>query len=484
MVSKITGYAASLYAVTLSCSVISFATTMVVAHRIPKGAFGEYGLFVTVTAVLGMLLASGLGQSLVKNIGENPAAKKDFVALILVSFASIALVAWPLATVLLVSVGGIWVVSLAVLPFFVLAILSAAMFRAGFEKARELALQASISLLASGLTLAFTFLSANPSVAPIRGGALSFTIPGLVLLIALVRISGHRSVGGLWRAATSAPSRQVLAFAIPLAIAGAAVVAYSHASVVLVRGIVGLEALGEYYFALQLMLLLEKPLEIFAAVTLAAFSREPAITPERHRYFVGFNLAVFPMIAASVAWCAPVLVAIVDFLLGSSHGSTLAEKYPNAPAFLALLTLAVPLRSVEFLVSTLAIARGRPEANRNTHVLTTLVSLPTLVALISWIGPWGAALMPLFYQSVFLSLQAFQLRKEMPEIVRTTIVSAALATVLLALVLLAGRVTTSVAIFPVVSAAYLAAGHLLRLWDLRQIVGGKKTEGARIPLAH
>src|SRR5688572_19247348 len=115
MVNKVVGYAGSLYAVTLLCSAISFVVTMIVAHRIPKEAFGEYGLFVTVCAVLGMFLASGLNQAVIRHVGLIPEAKRDLIGLILVSFGCIAAVAWPLAIALLAGGFGNWVFALAVL---------------------------------------------------------------------------------------------------------------------------------------------------------------------------------------------------------------------------------------------------------------------------------------------------------------------------------------------------------------------------------
>jgi hypothetical protein len=74
---------------------------------------------------------------------------------------------------------------------------------------------------------------------------------------------------------------------------------------------------------------------------------------------------------------------------------------------------------------------------------------------------------------VFLSLQAKQLKGEMPEIIAATTRSAFVATLLLAAVLAAGTLPGAVWFFPLAAAAYLLAGQLTGAWDLRAFLGAR-----------
>lgn len=466
MFRKIATYSASLYGVTLLSSAISFLVTMVVARRIPREALGLYGFYVTIYAFLGMLVCSGLNQALVKLSGSHPEDRRDLTKLSLSIAAALAIVAWPAAVVASLYGAVAWTWGLAAMPFFVLTLMGASLFRSAFERKNEVRLQVAISILNSTLTISFVFL-ATPELARIHGDFLSIAIPGAVLAILFAARAGLRGPRDLFGALRTPAAKRTLAFAVPLSIAGAAFVAYSNAASLLIRGLIGLSALGEYYFALQLMLILEKPLEILASVVLAAFAQDPNITPDKHRRLVTFNLAVFPMVAAGVVFAAPLLLQTVDVLLRGAGGEPLMTKYANAPLYLALFALAVPFRCIEFLVSTLAIARGRPEVNRNTHVLTTSFALPTLAALVWYFGPWGAAAMPVVYQVIFLTLQAKQLRAEMPEIIAATTRSAILATFLMAGVLWVGTRPGAIWLYPVAACAYLALGQVAGAWDFR-----------------
>ena len=476
MFRKVASYSASIYGVTLFASAVSFAVTMVIARRIPKEALGAYGFYVTVYSFLGMLLCSGLNQALVKFLGDKQEDHAELTRILVATCAMLALLCWPLAF----AAGALgWTSTawgLAALPFSILCLFAASRFRTEFKKKGEVSLRLAVSLLNSTLTFAFAFLAGKPAMAPIWGDFLSMAIPGLVLVAIFLRFGGPRSVA---RAVTGDTARRLLRFGVPLVIAGAAFVVYTNASSLLIRGIVGLAALGEFYFAVQLMNVLEKPMTILSNVLLAAFANDPRITPEKHRRFVTFNMAVFPLIAAGVAWGAPLALSIADRLLARVGGEPLATKYALAPAFVSLFALAVPARCVEFLLSTLAIARGLPHVNRNTHVTATSVSLPVLAALVWWKGAWGAAAMPLVYITVFLVVESRMLRAEMPEIVRHCARAAVTGTLLLAGVLLLARATGSPPwLFPFACAGYLAIGHLVGGWDLRSLIPKRQPRAA------
>ena len=476
MFRKIASYSASIYAVTMGASALSFLVTMVIARRIPKEALGAYGFYVTIYALVGMLLCSGLNQSLVKFLGDKPENRIEVTRIVVAVFALLCTIFFP-ASFVAWSLGGgaSWAFGFAAIPFSALIVLANSVFRAEFAKKNEIANKVAVSALNSLLTLGFAFLLAAPLMAPIWGDFLSMAIPGTVILGVFLWQGEIRGPGVLFALAKSPMVRRLLTFAIPLAIAGMAFVAYSNAASLLLRALAGLAALGEYYFALQLMNILEKPMTILASVVLAGFSRQPDISVREHKRLVGFNLVVFPLLAAGVAFGAPLLMQIADVVLGNIKGEPLTIKYAMAPAYVSLFALAVPARCVEFLVSTLAIARGRPDVNRNTHVITTSTCLPLLAGMVWMFGPWGAALMPLAYQLVFLSLQAWQLRALMPEIVAHTTRAAATSTLLLAGALALAQIHGAVFFFPLVAAVYLAAGHLLGAWDLKTLLPTRKS---------
>lgn len=475
MFRKIATYSASIYAVTVAASAVSFLVTMVIARRIPKEALGQYGFYVTVYSFVGMLLCSGLNQSLVKFLGDKKEDRRELDRLLLAVVALLAVVSWPCAIVAramhLTSTS--W--GLFALPFSILYLLGASRFRTDFAKTKEMALRISVSLLNSTLTLGFAFLGGNAVMAPIRGDFLSMAIPGVVLIALFATGAGLRHPRLLVSTLRGPTARRLFRFSIPLAIAGAAFVTYSNAASLLIRGLIGLAALGEFYFAVQLMQILEKPMQILSNVILAAFAQDPTIAPDKHKRLVTFNLAVFPLIAAGVAYGAPLMLAVADHLMKRVGGDPLSVKYALAPLYVSLFALAVPGRCVEFLVSTLAIARGWPQINRNTHVLTTSVALPILAGMVWYFGPWGAAAMPLVYETVFLSLQAWQLHRRMPEIIAHTTRAALIATILLAAVLALGRLPGAIFFYPLAALGYLAGGHFLGAWDLRTLRPGRAT---------
>ncbi len=475
MFRRIASYSASLYGVTLVSSAVSFAVTMVIARRISREALGLYGFYVTVYSLVGMLLVSGINQALAKMLGERktPEGRAAIVHFALGFSALLAAVCLPAAWLL--HRGGAWAAGLgiAAVPFFVMNVLAACVYRSAFERKKEVLLRIAVSSINSIVTLGLVFLAFEPERAPIIGDFVSMVLPAVVIGFLLARMYRWRPSAS-FRSVRSPAALEILRFSIPLAVAGVAFVAYSNASSLLIRALVGLAALGEYYFALQLMLVLEKPMQILSSVVLAAFSQEPWITPEKHRRLVAFNLVLFPTIAAGVVFAAPLLLSLADLVLGGVGGEPLTVKYARAPMFVALFALAVPARCIEFLVSTLAIARGRPDVNRNTHLVTTAVALPTLIALVWWLGVWGAAAMPLVYQTVFLTTQRRQLRTEMPDIVLPATRAAATATVLLAVVLAAGVfVPGAVWFFPLAVLAYLGLGHAFGAFDLRTLVPAK-----------
>lgn len=472
MFRKIATYGLSIYAATLLSSAVSFAVTMVVARHISKEALGAYGFYVTIYSLFGMIFGSGLNQALVKFLGNKAEDRHELHRLVLALCGMLALVTWPAAAVAFWMRSDLWGWGLSAIPFFALGLLAASSFRAEFAKGKELALRMSVSLLNSTLTLAFVFLAVKPEIAPIRGDFLSIAIPGLFIAVIFARTSGGWDPRRLLATVRGDTAARLLRFAVPLAIAGLAFVLYSNAASMLIRAFVGLEALGEYYFALQLMMLLEKPMQILANLVLAGFSNEPDISERDHRRLVSFNLTVFPLIAIGLGFGGPTILAVADLVLGPIGGSPLAVKYASAPMYVALFALAVPCRCVEFLVSTLAIARGMPQVNRNTHVTTTCIGLPLLALLVWTFGAWGAAAMPLVYQVIFLSIQARQLRTIMPEIIRSTSWAAVVGTVLAGSTLAVSAWTGSVFLFFPCAAAYVVGGHLLRGWDLRLLVPG------------
>lgn len=486
MFRKIATYSASIYAVSLGASALSFGVTMLIARRIPKEALGLFGFYLAMYAFLGMLISSGLNQALLRFFGRGE-DRYELTRILLGVAILTALVAWPaaLAGHLLGWTAAAW--ALTTLPFMVTTVLGASEFRATFARGKEIALTLSVSMLNSTLTVAFAFLLArppeggpgiDPGFAPILGDFLSLAIPGTVLFLVLARTRGLRNPLSLFSRARGDTATRLFRFALPLAVAGMAFVAWTHASSMLIRGIVGLAALAEFYFAIQLLQILDKPLQILARVTLAGFAHEPDIAPEAHRRLVTFNVALFPLLGAGIAYAAPLILAMVDRMTSDLGGETLAEKYAVAPLYLALFAAAVPARCVEFLVSTLAIARGRPEVNRNTHVATACIAIPILALLVWLFGPWGAAVMPLVYQAIFLSMQARQLRAEMPEIIRHTTRSASIGTALLGALLLGVTVPGAIWFFPLGALAYLLLGHLLGGWDLTLLVPERRAAEA------
>lgn len=478
MFRKIATYSASLYGATLMSSALSFAVTMVIARRVPKEALGLYGFYVTLYSFAGMLVMSGLNQALVKFLADEREDRRQITRLALLASAAFAAVCWPAAVLSWRHTTSIAIpAALVVIPFFLVTAFGNSVFRSEFAKWKEVAIVCGISVTNSAFTLSFAFASTLPTYAPIAGDLLSYVLPGTIVVLVLARRALAPSAPpGI--PPQPRPLKRLLRFALPLALAGLAFVVYTNSASLLIRGLVGLAALGDYYFALQLMYLIDKPLQILARVVLAGFAARPDAGLEEHRRLMTFNLAFFPPLAAVVVFLAPTFMAAADFALGraGAGGEPLAVRYEHAPFYVALFALAVPARCVEFLVSSLAIARGRPEVNRDTHVLTALAALPILASLVWLFGPTGAAVMPLVYQTIFLSVQAKRFRSEAPEIVARTGRAALIGTLLLSIALLPAALGFSTAWMLPALALYVLGGHALGGWDLRLLLPGRKRE--------
>ncbi len=466
MLRKVAAYSASVYAATVVSSGVAFVATLFVARRIPKDALGLYGLYVTVYSFLSVLTIAGVNQAVVKFLGDAKTDRREMAAIVLALVAAIAAVAWTLAAAAALAGARILPWSFAAFPFAAQQVLVGSLFRADFARGREMALTLSISLLNSALTVLFVVAGVDGLPPPIAGDLLSLVLPGGVVAIFLARRGGVAAPRELVAALRGGVCRRLLAFAVPLSIAGVAFTTYHHASAILLRLFAGLAALGELTFALGLMQILEKPLQIVARVFLASLAQEPFLTAREHRKLVSFNVTLFPLLAASVAAFAPHLLALADRILGFAGGDALSRKYESAALFLALFAAAVPLRSVELLVSGLAIARGRGDVHRDTHVTAACLSLPLLAVSIALFGAVGAAAMPLVYQAIFFATLRRRFRASAPEIVSNATRAAVGATFLIAGLLASGRLPGGAWIFPVGAAAYVAAGPLLGLWNL------------------
>lgn len=482
MFRKIAIYSASLYGATLISSAVSFAVTMVIARRVPKEALGLYGFYVTLYSFAGMLLVGGVNQALSKFLADPREDRRQITRLALAGCAVVASICWPLAA-------GAWFIAdtpaysaaLVVIPFFLLTAFGNSVFRSEFAKWKEVAIVCGISATNSILTVAFLYGTTRPDHAPIAGDLLSYVLPGAILAVVLVRraLGPAQAAPGADSAAKPDALRRLLVFAWPLTVASIAFVIYSNAASFLIRGFVGLAALGDYFFAIQLMHLIDKPLQILARVVLAGFSARPDAMPAEHRRFLAFNLAFFPPLAAAVVFLCPYLLITADWVLGSAGagGEPLAIRYVHAPFYVALFALAVPARCVEFLVSSLAIARGRPQVNRDTHVFTALAALPILALLVITFGATGAAAMPLVYQTIFLTIQTRRFRADAPEIVAQNNRGAIAGTLLLALAMAPAVLGFGVLWMIPALAGYVLGGHVIGAWDVRLLVPKKKPGG-------
>ena len=474
MFRKIATYSASLYGATLVSSAVSFAVTMVIARRVPKEALGLYGFYVTLYSFTGMLLVSGVNQALVKFLADPREDRRQITRLAVSGCAVVAGIAWPIAaTVWWFSSAVAWTAALVVLPFFLLTVAATSVFRSEFATRKEVATVCGISATNSIFTLGLVFFGPRPDLAPIGGDLISYVIPGTLLAALLLR----RALSG--PAAPAARSEPALprlaAFALPLTIAGIAFAVYGNAASFLIRGMVGLAALGDYFFAVQLMHLFDKPMQILARVVLAGFASRPDIGLDEHRRLVTFNLAVFPPLAGAVVYLCPLLLETADVVLsqiGPGGGEALAIRYAAAPGLVALFALAVPARCVEFLVSSLAIARDRPDVNRHTHVWTAVLAFPLLAVLVASFGPAGAAAMPLCYQGIFLTIQARRFRADAPEIVSRTGRAAFIGTLLLAAALVPVALDASILWMGPALAGYVLGGHAAGAWDLKLLLPG------------
>lgn len=482
MFRKIAVYSAFLYGATLVSSALSFAVTMVIARNIPKEALGLYGFYVTLYSFAAMLLFAGVNQALVKFLSDPREDQREIIRLGLGIGALVASICWPLAAVAwMFSSTPVWSAALVVIPFFLVNAIGTNVFRSEFAKWREVAVVCGVSGTNSLFTLAFLYLAARPDHAPIAGDLLSYVLPGTVVALVLAR-RARQPASVEARALETPPDvlRRLLTFAWPLTLAGIAFIVYTNAASFLIRAFLGLAALGDYFFALQLLHLFDKPMHILARVVLTGFSARPDASPEEHRRFLAFNLAFFPPLAATVVYLCPFLLLAADALLANAGkgGEPLAVRYAQAPFYVALFALAVPARCVEFLVSSLAIARGKPLVNRDTHVLTALLALPALAAVIALLGATGAAIMPLVYQAIFLSIQTRRFRADAPVIVAQNNRGAIAGTLLLALALAPAVAGLGILWIIPALAGYVGGGHVLRAWDLRLLIPAKKGRGA------
>jgi O-antigen/teichoic acid export membrane protein len=145
------------------------------------------------------------------------------------------------------------------------------------------------------------------------------------------------------------------------------------------------------------------------------------------------------------------------------------EDYTLAPILTAILSVSFVFKSVEVLNTAFTIANDYPQANFYSKVWALVIYLPSAFLLVSNFGVIGAACSNVISWGSYAMIHARYMGKKLPEhaahTLRHGMVGTTLYIVIIALVLYIDQIWFIFLAIPL----YLVMGHLLRLWNLKQV---------------
>lgn len=461
MLKKILTYSFGLYAVSLFASFVRIAVKSLIAKEAGKEALGAYAYYMTIITVGSALLAFGIRRAITRHVASSPAEEQAAPLVSAVAVMGIA------ASLLLGAAGlaldpvldWIYIMVLVSVGPYTLFEVARATLRGQMDQKREIiAVFLGVAVQAVFVLLFLVFLP-GPR-APVWG----LTAANILLAVGITlylwrRYRAHWRPDRLAKTFQSAQFRSLLLLAAPLWITDILGIVGSQADQVIVQGRLGLEMLAEYAAAFSFIGILDQPITVMSRVFLVTFSGGYYSDARQYKQVASFSLAFFSLLGLAVVAVSIPLVPVI-----------FTSQYTLVPLLVTILSVTCIFNSVEVLNTSLTIAVDFPQANRDSKLWATILYVPLLFVLVWRFGVIGAACGNVLSWGIYAVAHALYMRRRLPEhaahTFRTMLPGALLYAGAAALVLLAG----SIWLTPLIMIVFLGLGHLLRLWDLKQVL--------------
>lgn len=395
-------YAGTLYAANLGASALTFAVMILVSRAISKEALGAYGLFQAYFFILVALSGFGISQSLVKHIAERRIDLRELHSLLAVALILMSIVFVGVGALLVHYGRPILGWALIGIPPYHLFDYALSYSRGHLWRNRESLIYLGSSL-ATSLFIVFCIRFFPEEWGPIYGQVGStYAVAFVLIALFFVHRRGHgesfRRMGKTW-------PRGFARIAAPLFLASGL---YSLAEVAdrfVIKHFLGLAVLGEYFLAMSLFGIIDKPIGLLSRVLLSHFAGARANDPayrqaEATTRLIRLNLLLLPTFALCVVATLPLLL---PYVLNKNFG----------PAFdvLAIASAVVAVKCVEVVNSPLAIANDSPMTNAYSQMGSLVIYVPVAALLAYYVGVLGVALAIVLRWLLFATYQLMHMRR-------------------------------------------------------------------------
>jgi O-antigen/teichoic acid export membrane protein len=445
-------YTGVLYGVNLVASFITFLVMIVISRAVSKESLGTYGLFQAYLLMAVYMSGFGISSGIVKFVAGRHVDIKQIHTLLAYVLSAMTVV-FLLAGAVLIKQGK------EVLGFAVLALPAYHVFDFSLSYARGHLwknVEWSI-LLASSLTtsvLVILLLQWFPDYrGPMYGQVLSIYVTafGLLAFFFLSTRGAERFsvIKGDWL-------KGFTSIALPIFIASSLFSLNDVVERLIIEKFLGLEMLGEYFLAISLFNILDRPAGLLARVLLSHFSASKSYSadPSLHiasvTKIVKINLTLLPLLA---------LVTITTLPIVLPH--FLNKDYSNAFNILAIISVVMVVKAFELVNSMLAIARNSPATNIYAQAIALIIYLPVAIVSIHLWGIFGVAASVVVRWIVLATCQFIHMRRRHIATVSGWFLMRALVAYLFALSFF---IKAPLAM----PFAYLFAGVVLQLWTVRE----------------
>ncbi|MFH0775331.1 MAG: oligosaccharide flippase family protein [bacterium] len=450
----IIGYASALYFVGLFSSFISFGVTLMLIKVITKEALGKLGFFVAFYTLGNSILSFGMERTIVKYVGEGRIHKAKIIKIIFLLTGIISIFT-ILGGIMIYSFNKLWAFSLLMITPCLFCSFSVSIFRGEFARNKEIKFNLVCSLLNSGITLILLLFFKN-ELAPILGQIFSYYICAIFLLFYLLS-----KVKGDDRCSINTSDwswiKEMAKFSFPLWIAILCATANRTADKFILQGFLGFSLLGEYYLSQQFFQFIDKPIANLSQALLGGLSISGIKSLSTYQRLISFNLVLFPSVALLTTGILPVLLKILN------------KDFPCVAPIFALLSVCFVAKSIEVVNTVSTIVKNYPQANQNTHLITFLINIPTLLILVSCFGIYGAGFGVITFWFLYIFIHMHFMKKILPEYVslglRMCIKALLFYLLALSLIFKIG----GIAIIPLGIAVYLFGSHWIGIWSYLEL---------------
>lgn len=446
---------------------------LVIGSALTTEQFGDYQLYVTVVELAAGVFIVGFDHALITYINREEGNDRRFIRLFL-AYGLLLSTTFGAAGALALGVVDLPVaLGLAAVGPFVTAELGKLIFRARLEKAWELSLQGAQSLtwsVGSALTVMAYWLIVPDADRDPEGGWAPAWVPifwgitsclGTALAAALVlrkRLHGAPEAEGRLDPFGARYAALWMDYR-PIWLGGVAFIVNIQIAKLITEIEVGREALGRLGYVAAVMTFFHKPLALVQRAALPLFTQFPDEVPGAFRNLIRINHTAFPLLAIAI-------LAAYDLMLRFPG----PDKFADTWIYLAIIISPAPIFTAEYLVATVAVARGHARNTKTANIRALFVNVPLSFLLVHAFGLAGAAIASAAYPALFAALMIFGNRRELPEYAGFAARSIVRATLWIwAAIGLMWWSGEPLLWSPVAAAVYLAGSVLTGLWTPDQL---------------